>query len=326
MQAVAVGGRFFLDRSLTFGSSSSPGIYDRVAELIMSLSCFICGLPRKAFLRQLDDHISAGTERDLTLWCDQYQSLCKKIGVVLAESDGEKAFTPQREGTILGIEFSLPKWTWSLGLKKKNKLLNLLHDVVESYEVTGEVIQKVVGKVTHYHPLYNGLFERGFFLEALRNIPMKRRGNRPPCKDKNAKCIVDRNLKSQAAWWLRQIRTVELQGDAPIPADRPVTRAHGISLFPDAAGGGTKLHRRGLGCVMDLKPHVYTYTMYPDSIRLGEQNSLGEIMNSKLTFLESMAGLTGLLMAPELICNNTVVIHTDNSGELNTAPPKIRTQ
>ena len=235
--------------------------------------------------------------------------------MVLADSDGDKAFCPQREGTILGIEFSLPKWRWKLGDKKRNKLLNLLHDIVDSAKVSGETIQKAVGKVTHYMPLYNALFERGFFLEALRKIPMKNRGNRPPCKDKNAFIAVDRNLKSQAAWWLRQIETIKLQGDAPIPADGWVTRAHSIRLFPDAAGGGTKLHRRGLGCVMDLKPHVFIYMMFPDNIRLGKPNSLGDCMDNKLTFLESSAAILGLLMCPELICNNSVLVYSDNAGE-----------
>ena len=58
------------------------GIYDRVAELIMSISCHQAGTPRKEYLRQLDDHIGVGQFESVSKWCDQYQKLCSDIGVV----------------------------------------------------------------------------------------------------------------------------------------------------------------------------------------------------------------------------------------------------
>ena len=45
------------NNSQIVGCSSSPGIYDRTAELVLSLSCHIAGLPRSSFIRQLDDCI-----------------------------------------------------------------------------------------------------------------------------------------------------------------------------------------------------------------------------------------------------------------------------
>ena len=71
----------------------------------MSISYHQAGTPRKDILRQLDDHIGVGDLASTSRWCDQYQKLCSDIGVVLAESDGDKAFTPQREGTIFGDPF-----------------------------------------------------------------------------------------------------------------------------------------------------------------------------------------------------------------------------
>ena len=44
--------------------------------------------------------------------------------------------------------------------------MNLLYDVVQSDTVTGETIEKLVGKVTHYARLYSLQYERGFLLEC----------------------------------------------------------------------------------------------------------------------------------------------------------------
>ena len=106
----------------------------------MSISCHQAGTPRKEYLRQLDDHIGVGQFTSVSKWCDQYQKLCSDIGVVLAPSDGDKAFTPQRAGTILGTHFDIPQWTWSLGEKKKKKLLNLLFDVIELEWISGKTL------------------------------------------------------------------------------------------------------------------------------------------------------------------------------------------
>ena len=50
------------NNSQIVGCSSSPGIYDRTAELVLSLSCHIAGLPRSSFIRQLDDCIGDNCE------------------------------------------------------------------------------------------------------------------------------------------------------------------------------------------------------------------------------------------------------------------------
>ena len=280
----------------------------------MSISCHQAGTPRKEYLRQLDDHIGVGQFTSISKWCDQYQKLCSDIGVVLAPSDGDKAFTPQRAGTILGTHFDIPEWTWSLGEKKKKKLLNLLFDVIELEWISGKTLQKLVGKLTYYSPLFKGTYERGFFLAALRDLPMIVRKGREPAKDGRAKVICSANMKSQAGWWIRRILSAEAAGDLPIPLHYEAIPVHHLALYPDAAGGGSNQIRNGIGCVFDVYPRIYNFCMYPDKIRKGIPNRLGQSLSNKLSFLESCAALLGMTMCPELLLNNTVYIYTDNSG------------
>ena len=254
-----------------------------------------------------------GSWSDLNLWCEVYNKLCEDIGVSLAESDGDKAFKPQKQGTLLGTYFSIPDWTWSLGEKKLKKLLNLLFDVIENETVSGELIQKLNGKTCYYQHLFSAKFERGFILEALRALPDVVRHSQI-VKDKRARAVCTKNLKSQCAWWIRRIWSAKEDGDLPIPFHFPLVPSHHIALYPDAAGAGSKEYKKGVGCVMDLFPRVYIYMMYPDLIRFGLRTGLGHSSTNKMCFLEGCAAMMGLLMCPELLCNQTIYIYSDNAG------------
>ena len=280
----------------------------------MSLSCHLSNLPRRSFLRQLDDCIGVGDYSSTSKWCSTYQWLCDRIGISLAPSDGDKAFTPQKEGTILGTFFSIPSWSWSLGEKKKKKLLNALFDVLEKDSISGQQLMSLTGKLTYYKALFKGHYERGFFLEAVRDLPATYKGSKGEVKDGRARVKCSANLKSQAGWWIRRILSAEAAGDLPIPMHFDIPPAHHISLYPDASGGGTKSFKNGIGCVFDVWPRVYSYCMYPDLIRLGIPTRMGHLLSNKLTFLEGSAALLGMTMCPELLLNNTIYIYSDNAG------------
>ena len=254
-----------------------------------------------------------GSWSDLTLWCEVYNNLCKEVGISLAESDGDKAFTPQKQGTLLGTFFSIPEWTWSLGEKKLKKLLNILFDVVENEYVSGELIQKLNGKTCYYQHLFSAKFERGFILEALRSIPDVIRHSQV-VKDKRARVVCSKNLKSQCAWWIRRIWAAKEAGNLPIPFHHALVPSCHVALYPDAAGAGDKEYKKGVGCVMDLYPRVFMYMMYPDLMRLGLRTRQGHSSTNKMCFLEGCAAMIGLLMCPELLCNQTIYIYSDNAG------------
>ena len=63
LQFIKLGGKYLVDAALTFGASSSPGIFDRVAELVLALALHLAGLARDLALRQLDDNVFIGSGR-----------------------------------------------------------------------------------------------------------------------------------------------------------------------------------------------------------------------------------------------------------------------
>ena len=141
---------------------------------------------------------------------------------------------------------------------------------------------------------------------------MIQRKGREPIKDGRAKVTCSVNMKSQAGWWIRRILSAEAAGDLPLHFK--AVPVHHLSLYPDAAGGGSNQFRNGIGCVFDVHPRIYSFCRYPDKIRRGIPNKLGHSQANKLSFLESCAALLGMTMCPELLLNNTVYIYSDNSG------------
>ena len=170
------------------------------------------------------------------------------------------------------------------------------------------------GKTTYYQALYSAKFERGFLLNAVTQIPMLKKGERDQQRNKRARVVCTTNMKSQCSWWIRRILSAEIAGDLPIPLHFECFPASHLSLYPDASGGGGGELSRGIGCVLDTWPRVFSFFMYPDNIRLGIPTKCGTRLSQKLSFLESAAALLGMTMCPELIMNTTVYIHSDNQG------------
>ena len=128
---------------------------------------------------------------------------------------------------ILGIEYDTVKWTWNVSVRKKNKILILLFEVVESDTMLSRQVLSLCGKLNHYSALFlDGKFERNFLLELVDNTNLK------------AKVVVSKLAKSQAAWWIRALGpAVE---PAPIPLPGVFAPAWALEVFPDAAGGSLK--------------------------------------------------------------------------------------
>ena len=81
LQYVKIGGRYLVDTALTFGASSSPGIFDRLAELVLKLALHLAKLSRELAVRQLDDNVLIGEPAEVWGGYFAFHSLAKKIGV-----------------------------------------------------------------------------------------------------------------------------------------------------------------------------------------------------------------------------------------------------
>ena len=80
-----------------FGTVSSPGIYDRLAKLVLWIVCKLAEMPRRCVIQHLDDVCSASpADSDRAqVFFNTYQQVCEVLGVELAPlDDPDKAFRP----------------------------------------------------------------------------------------------------------------------------------------------------------------------------------------------------------------------------------------
>ena len=105
LQVIEIGGRYFVEKALVFGCTSSPGIYDEGAKVVIDLAATEAETDKKAVLQCLDDVVAVGRKGDNNClrFYNTYRRTCEEVGVVLApEGDKDKAFPPDTIGTILG--------------------------------------------------------------------------------------------------------------------------------------------------------------------------------------------------------------------------------
>ena len=149
-----------------------------------------------------------------------------RVGIKTAPEKDEKSFCCVSEGTLLGIRFNTVEWTWTLEQRKAVKISRLLWLVVQG-ECSGKELESLCGKLAFYMDVFEGQWERGFLLEALRLAKLT---------SLTEKIGMSAPLVSQARWWIRKIWKAE-RTPSRIPDFRALQPAAGVYVFPDSAGG-----------------------------------------------------------------------------------------
>ena len=306
LQVIMFGGRFFVETQATFGCSSSPGIFDSLSYLILEIAIRNSQMDRMAIEKQLDDVIAFGgvgtgaCER----FYNEYRRVCTAVGVQLApEDDPEKAFNKATEGVILGVFFDLKNWTWRLPEDRMSRLVHQLEEIIKCPAVTNGFAMMVTGRLTHYrHLVTGGTWERGFLLK-LPNTKISKEEWR----------TVTEEMKVQARWW--QSRLLAAREFERIPDMRKFETFDRIVLSTDAAGGNGK-KGRGMGGVLAVKgERIRWFAMtWPDLIKHNKRNNLGITFGQKLSMLEGLAVLAGLVGDPVAVQDRAVIAFCDNAG------------
>ena len=305
LQYVKIGGRFLVDTALTFGASSSPGLFDRLAELVLKLALHIAKLPRELAVRQLDDNVLIGEPEEVWRGYFAFNSLAKKIGVRTSPEVKGKAFPPQSHGAVLGFNFHAPTWTWSMDTEKAIKILRLLFKVKDG-EANQAELDTLIGKIGFYWPLFKGQYERTFlFLAQQQKAPRIK------------KVVLFPQLLSQVNWWIRTIRAA-MDKNHNMPDPRGIFPSSFLAVYPDAAGGVGPAGS-GFGAVLWLETRHWVAHFWPPAIRNNEELDIGANIPAQrigyhTMILEAIAALAGLLIWPERVRNSNVVIYCDNSA------------
>ena len=303
LQIFEFGGKFFGEVMLTFGCSSSAGIYDDLAKLVKDFAIRASRVDRAMINQILDDVVGCGSQGDGTVgaFYDAYRRIATEVGVSLAdETDVDKAFRVSHIGKVFGISYDLQRWTWYLADDKLIPLLISLKEVSEADVVDNGQLLSLTGKLNHFMWLVpGGPWQRGFLLKIQHSE-----------KPSGYKVKMTPLAKAQAAWWFVHLRAA--REESPIMDPRPMEDMKPINIFSDAAGGDASKLKNGAGGF--IPPSDWFYMPWSKLIREDRLNSEGVPFAHKLCTLEGLAALIGLTTIPDRARNRQVVIHCDNMG------------
>ena len=164
LQVIEFGGRFFVEKCLTFGGANSPTIYHLPASLLKSMAELKSGLDPRLNCMQLDDNCSCSRKGSSILRCysKEYRSIASELGIRLAGEDNpSKAFPPSTQGEILGLLYDTERWAWNIPETKLTRLQVLLGKGIWQGSLLNSEAQTLAGKLNHYSNVVGGKYERG---------------------------------------------------------------------------------------------------------------------------------------------------------------------
>ena len=246
MQVLKYGGKFFVEKALTFGGSNSPSIYRLMASFLKESVEMETGMDPQLNTMVLDDLCSVGREDDEVLYnyFYKYRDWAERLGIELAGLDDPgKAFAPCTKGEILGLYYDTERWVWYMPEEKGKRLLAFMCDVLESRGATLADMMTLLGKLNHYMTLVQGRHERGFLYAAIKGM-----------EDMKSWVKLDELVIMQLWWWVVNLRVVQ-HGGASLADPLEHNVAGALVLHSDAAGGGSNKWK-GWGCYCPEKSEV----------------------------------------------------------------------
>ena len=233
-------GKYFLELCLIFGTTSSVGIYDRTAKVVLDLVLKLSNFPKENVCQHLDDVCAAGPAgtEEIFMFERTYREVAEEIGVRLAPTDDpDKAFKPCNSGTVLGVLYNTTDWTWSIPHEKEIRIVLQLREALELSHMRQADIWSLVGRILHYCPLIPaGRFNIDRLIKA-NNVSTDRRY---PVE-------LGPDIKRQMWFWLTMIRATS--GHTRIPDVSEKFPAWTRECYTDAAGGSMTGIGRGAGAV-----------------------------------------------------------------------------
>ena len=312
LQGFEWGGRYFVDSSQFFGSISSVCNFDVPGNTICTLTKVSCSIPRRFVHRQLDDVPVVGKAN--STWCqefsEKYKLNCKLIGAELAQDCPalEKAFTNSTKGKVLGIVFDTSDLSWKLPTEKRDEYCNLIHSILSCGSSSLLECQSLLGKLNFVCSM--APFLRSFkFLVQSHLIALSESGQASlPLSD-----ALKRDLLS---WWAF---LVDNSSGLPIPYPNSSPPLGHVTITTDAAGWSkdsscSLVGAGGVGLNWDGQILLACQTLWSCSSAGTLLDGKGSFLGSKTTTLELAGMLIPLLLFPESIQGQHVVIQVDNLG------------
>ena len=308
MQGFAWLGKIFFELALVFGTASSPGIYDRLAKIVLYIVVKQARFPSHLVIQHLDDVCACGPEGSLAVdrFHTVYKETCEALGVKLADvNDPDKAFKPKTEGQVLGVDYDSTTMTWSLRQDKISIILGIITEVMEEGEATARVIKKICGKLIDIRGLIPGA---KFHLAHLLMLS----GSVTESSEMERVLLLDDWCRADLYYFSLILPVYSRRTKLTDPDRRPDTWA--VKSYTDAAGGSTVSVGRGVG--MTIFPNVWTYVPWGKRINQGWVAYDGKNLSHKMSAWELLGPLLTLVCGGNRLTGKQVEVFVDNSGSV----------
>lgn len=297
-------GRAFKELCLIFGATSSAGIFDAVAKIILFIVIKKAGFYSDLCIQHLDDICAAAAENSNLLhkFDDKFFEIAALLGVKLApRDDPTKSFGPCTSGVVLGVEYDTIAWTWGLPAEKLVRLQRCLLDAINSEFVSQKDMWSIAGKIINVRPLIpGGKFHIDHIIRAM--------GQSTVSTDK---VWISMNLRNQLKFWYHILPVCS--GRVTIPDPDRCLPPWTIDVYTDAAGGSAQKSWHGVGAVTSF---WWSYVPWSKVINLGGDAGNGRRLNRVMSALELVGPLLVVAAGYKWCSNSCVRIWVDNNASV----------
>ena len=304
-QVIRWGGRYFVELALMFGVASSPSIFWEGFRLFVVCIIQLSAIDRSLVEQHLDDILGIGQNKPEDPVHNFHRMFLKEATQVGFRPDvsanKEKNQAPETTVIALGVFYDTESWTWKYNDDKLAIILNALADLEGGKCLTLEQLRSLSGKLNSILFMLEGAkFNICWFYHALREV-----------RGQSTLVQTTEGLKEQAGWWKMAIMAAR----SHCPIRHPVDGLPGNydQVWTDAAGGTYGAIGPGCGAVHP-RSLAYAYLPWPQWINNGLPNKDGVRFDKKLTMLETLGALVGLITTGKDAMSCTLVIWVDNMG------------
>ena len=223
-----------------------------------------------------------------------YRGISDTVGVSLADlSDKEKAFNLESVGVVLGLDYDIPRWKVSIPEDKQARFMRSLIFAWQENGCVKKTLRQIVGKVEHYSLIIpDSRWYRKPLWEAL-DEDLK----------EDAFINFDEDTMMCIKYWIVQLDRMK---ETSIPDLREGFPAYYIEIATDAAGLNEKTcNWKGAGVI--LPNGNWVAFRWP---KIFKWRRLG----LKLSFLEGIAALAGVILAIIMFPGCAIKVREDNLG------------
>ena len=318
-------GKAFCELCLIFGSISSPGIFDRLAKIVIEIVIWRSKIPRSLVSQHLDDCCAAAPAGDSTIYRfdneykafadgnstnyrfdNEYKAVALELGISLAPRDNpEKSFGPSTEGVIYGINYDTVAQSWWMEEHKLARIQEMIKNFMVNKEMKAREVWSLAGKINHVKDLVEG--GKFYVVELLKanNVYNEK-------KDQNRMIAVSDMLKRELWWWNTMLLVCARRTKYPDP--EATLPAWSLQAYTDAAGGSTLYLGSGTGAVLGC---WWSYIPWSTYINGSGTAKGGKFVRRKLSALELVGPLLTVCGACDMVRGKPLKIFVDNQGSVD---------